>query len=82
MPTRNVALTGHQDKIIETLVQSGRYGSAGDVWRAFVSVHRAYERVMSRDTAEPGGICCFIVRAASRSSRSVASCMIDRKSVV
>jgi len=24
MPTRNVALTGHQDKIIETLVQSGR----------------------------------------------------------
>jgi antitoxin ParD1/3/4 len=33
MPTRNVVLTNHQEKIIETLVGSGRYQNASEVLR-------------------------------------------------
>jgi antitoxin ParD1/3/4 len=33
MPTRNVVLTEHQEKFIETLVQSGRYQNASEVMR-------------------------------------------------
>ena len=33
MPTRNVVLTEHQEKIIETLVGSGRYQNASEVLR-------------------------------------------------
>ena len=33
MPTRNVVLTDHQEKIIETLVDSGRYQNASEVLR-------------------------------------------------
>jgi antitoxin ParD1/3/4 len=33
MPTRNVVLTKHQEKIIETLVGSGRYQNASEVLR-------------------------------------------------
>ncbi len=33
MPTRNVALTEHQEALIEMLVQSGRYQNAGEVLR-------------------------------------------------
>lgn len=33
MPTRNVVLTPHQAKLIETLVSSGRYQNASEVLR-------------------------------------------------
>src|SRR5207237_223292 len=33
MPTRNVVLTRHQEKLIETLVGSGRYQNASEVLR-------------------------------------------------
>jgi putative addiction module CopG family antidote len=33
MPTRNVGLTEHQEKVIETLVGSGRYQNASEVIR-------------------------------------------------
>ena len=33
MPTRNVVLTRHQEKLIKTLVGSGRYQNAGEVLR-------------------------------------------------
>jgi antitoxin ParD1/3/4 len=33
MPTRNVVLTKRQDKLIETLVESGRYQNASEVLR-------------------------------------------------
>ena len=33
MPTRNVVLTEHQEKIIETLIGSGRYQNASEVLR-------------------------------------------------
>ncbi|HKR86890.1 MAG TPA: type II toxin-antitoxin system ParD family antitoxin [Phenylobacterium sp.] len=33
MPTRNVVLTDHQQEVIETLVQSGRYQNASEVLR-------------------------------------------------
>src|SRR5215475_6648368 len=33
MPTRNVVLTDHQEKLIDTLVGSGRYQNASEVLR-------------------------------------------------
>jgi antitoxin ParD1/3/4 len=33
MPTRNVVLTDHQQEVIETLVESGRYQNASEVLR-------------------------------------------------
>ena len=33
MPTRNVVLTDHQQDVIETLVESGRYQNASEVLR-------------------------------------------------
>jgi antitoxin ParD1/3/4 len=33
MPTRNVVLTKHQERLIETLVGSGRYQNASEVLR-------------------------------------------------
>jgi antitoxin ParD1/3/4 len=33
MPTRNVVLTEHQEALIESLVQSGRYQNASEVLR-------------------------------------------------
>lgn len=33
MPTRNVVLTKHQEELIETLVESGRYQNASEVLR-------------------------------------------------
>jgi antitoxin ParD1/3/4 len=33
MPTRNVVLTDRQEKLIETLVESGRYQNASEVLR-------------------------------------------------
>ena len=34
MPTRNVLLTDHQEKLIDSLVGSGRYHNASEVLRA------------------------------------------------
>lgn len=34
MPTRNVVLTDHQEKLIKTLVKSGRYQNVSEVLRA------------------------------------------------
>ena len=33
MPTRNVVLSEHQQELVETLVQSGRYQNASEVLR-------------------------------------------------
>ena len=33
MPTRNVVLSDHQQELVETLVQSGRYQNASEVLR-------------------------------------------------
>lgn len=33
MPTRNVVLSDHQHKLVEGLVQSGRYQNASEVLR-------------------------------------------------
>ena len=33
MPTRNVVLSAHQQQLVETLVQSGRYQNASEVLR-------------------------------------------------
>jgi antitoxin ParD1/3/4 len=46
MPTRNVVLTDHQEKIIEALVESGRYQNASEVLREglrLVERHEARE---------------------------------------
>ena len=34
MPTRNVVLTEHHEKVIDRLVKSGRYQNASEVMRA------------------------------------------------
>ena len=46
MPTRNVVLTQHQAKLIEKLVESGRYQNASEVLRDGLRL------VESRDTEE------------------------------
>ncbi len=33
MPTRNISLTEHQDKLIDRLIASGRYQNASEVMR-------------------------------------------------
>jgi antitoxin ParD1/3/4 len=33
MPTRNVVLTDHQEKLIDSLVESGRYQNASEILR-------------------------------------------------
>lgn len=45
MPTRNVVLTEHQARVIETLVKSGRYQNASEVVREGLRLveHRAAE---------------------------------------
>jgi antitoxin ParD1/3/4 len=45
MPTRNVVLTDHQAKLIDTLVNSGRFQNASEVLRAGL-------RLIERDEAE------------------------------
>lgn len=48
MPTRNVVLTEHQQKLIETLVESGRYQNASEVLREGL---RLVERREAEDNA-------------------------------
>jgi antitoxin ParD1/3/4 len=49
MPTRNVVLTKHQEKVIETLVGSGRYQNASEVLREGV---RLVEQREAEDAAK------------------------------
>jgi antitoxin ParD1/3/4 len=45
MPTRNVVLSDHQQSLIETLVQSGRYQNASEVLREGLRLIEERERV-------------------------------------
>ena len=44
MPTRNVVLSEHQQQLVETLVQSGRYQNASEVLREGLRLIEARER--------------------------------------
>jgi antitoxin ParD1/3/4 len=44
MPTRNVVLTDHQQDVIETLVESGRYQNASEVLREGLRLIERRER--------------------------------------
>lgn len=46
MPTRNVVLTDHHEKVIEELVRSGRYQNASEVLREGIRL------IEKRETAE------------------------------
>lgn len=45
MPTRNVVLSDHQQKLVETLVQSGRYQNASEVLREGLRLIEERERI-------------------------------------
>lgn len=45
MPTRNVVLSDHQQALIETLVQSGRYQNASEVLREGLRLIEGRERM-------------------------------------
>lgn len=45
MPTRNVVLSDHQQELVETLVQSGRYQNASEVLREGLRLIEERERV-------------------------------------
>ncbi len=49
MPTRNVVITEHQQDLIETLVESGRYQNASEVLREGLRLIEQRER---RDAAK------------------------------
>jgi antitoxin ParD1/3/4 len=53
MPTRNVVLTKHQEKIIKTLVRSGRYQNASEVVREGL---RLVEQREAEDTPKLEGL--------------------------
>lgn len=44
MPTRNVVLSEHQQRLVETLVQSGRYQNASEVLREGLRLVEERER--------------------------------------
>ncbi len=44
MPTRNVVLSEHQQRLVEALVQSGRYQNASEVLREGLRLIEARER--------------------------------------
>jgi len=50
MPTRNVVLSEHQQQLVETLVQSGRYQNASEVLQEGLRLIAARER---REDAKP-----------------------------
>jgi antitoxin ParD1/3/4 len=52
MPTRNVVLTEYQEKVIETLVSSGRYQNASEVLREGL---RLVEQRAAEDACKAGG---------------------------
>ncbi|WP_418316171.1 type II toxin-antitoxin system ParD family antitoxin [Piscinibacter sakaiensis] len=45
MPTRNVVLSDHQQELVETLVQSGRYQNASEVLREGLRLIEDRERL-------------------------------------
>lgn len=45
MPTRNVVLSDHQQALVETLVQSGRYQNASEVLREGLRLIEERERM-------------------------------------
>ncbi|MDP1650943.1 MAG: type II toxin-antitoxin system ParD family antitoxin [Rubrivivax sp.] len=45
MPTRNVVLSEHQQALVETLVQSGRYQNASEVLREGLRLIEERERI-------------------------------------
>lgn len=45
MPTRNVVLSEHQQQLVETLVQSGRYQNASEVLREGLRLIEERERI-------------------------------------
>ena len=45
MPTRNVVLSDHQQALVETLVQSGRYQNASEVLREGLRLIEERERL-------------------------------------
>jgi len=45
MPTRNVVLSEHQQALVETLVQSGRYQNASEVLREGLRLIEGRERI-------------------------------------
>lgn len=45
MPTRNVVLSDHQQQLVETLVQSGRYQNASEVLREGLRLIEERERL-------------------------------------
>jgi antitoxin ParD1/3/4 len=45
MPTRNVVLSDHQQNLVETLVQSGRYQNASEVLREGLRLIEQRERM-------------------------------------
>lgn len=45
MPTRNVVLSEHQQALVETLVQSGRYQNASEVLREGLRLVEDRERI-------------------------------------
>ncbi len=45
MPTRNVVLSDHQQALVETLVQSGRYQNASEVLREGLRLIEERERI-------------------------------------
>jgi antitoxin ParD1/3/4 len=45
MPTRNVVLSDHQQALVETLVQSGRYQNASEVLRDGLRLIEERERI-------------------------------------
>ena len=49
MPTRNVVLTPHQDKLIDRLVSSGRYQNASEILREGL---RLVERAAEEEKAK------------------------------
>ena len=64
MPTRNVVLTTHQEELIETLVESGRYQNASEVLRDGLRL------VEQREAEDAGKL--KALRAAARASNSPA----------
>ncbi len=62
MPTRNVVLTDHQNRLVEELVESGRYQNASEVLRDGL-------RLLERQQAELAEIQAGIVESFRQDER-------------
>ena len=54
MPTRNVVLSDHQQELVETLVQSGRYQNASEVLREGLRLIEERERIEAEKASRSG----------------------------